>query len=135
MGTLIVAGVATATISRLTITSWVAVAVLSFASVTVQVTVVVPVGNTAGASFVIVTSEQLSAVTGVPSTTLDAVFLPASTSTVTSAGAVIVGLMLSCTVTMAIAVCVLQLLSVTVSVTSTSLPALLQSKLYLLSFI
>ena len=50
----------------LTITFCVAVAVLPFESVTVHVTVVVPIGNVVGASLVTVATEQLSAVAGIP---------------------------------------------------------------------
>ena len=72
---------------------------LPFTSVTVQVTVVEPGLNTAGASLVVEAIPQLSAVTGEPSTTVDEVHTPASGDTVTSAGQVIVGSSLSVTVT------------------------------------
>ena len=58
-----------ATSSLVIITVCVAVAVFPLASVAVQVTVVVPTGKVAGASFVRLAIEQLSAVAGVPNTT------------------------------------------------------------------
>jgi hypothetical protein len=85
-----------------TVTVWVAVAVLPLPSVTVQVTTVVPIGNTAGALLLTLATEQLSAVTGVPKLTLEAVHEVATTFTF--AGAVIVGLMLSVTVTVTLIV-------------------------------
>ena len=102
-----------------TVTSCEAVAVLPDASVTVQVTVVVPTGKLFGASFVVLETAQLSAVTGVPNVTFAAAALhwPASTFTVTSAGAVIVGSMLSTTVTVCVAVTSLPLGSTAVHVT------------------
>ena len=102
-----------------TVTTCVAVAELPEASVTVQVTVVAPNGYGSGASFVAAFAAQLSAVVGAPKVTLEAAVVhePASTLTVTSAGAVIVGLILSSTVTVAVAEFVLPAGSVTVSVT------------------
>ena len=85
-------------------------------STTVQVTVVLPIGNEAGASFVTLATEQLSAVTGVPSVTpvaVQAVFVVV----VTAAGAVIVGLILSTNVTVAVPVLLFPEVSVTVRVT------------------
>ncbi len=103
-------------VTSLTVTVCVADAVLPLPSVTVHVTVVVPNGNTVGALFVICATEQLSAVIGVPSTTLNAAqALLASTST--SIGAVIVGLILSRTVIICVAVFTFPLPSVTVHVT------------------
>ena len=58
---------------------------------TVHVTVVVPSGKVDGASFEIDATEQLSLATGVPKSTFEAEHTPASTSTVKSAGHVIVG--------------------------------------------
>ena len=71
------------------------------ASVDVQVTVVDPIGNVAGALLVIVGTPQLSVPVGaVPKLTPLAVHVPASTLTVTSAGhELLVGLILSTTVT------------------------------------
>ena len=80
------------------VTICVAVAVLPEPSTTVQVTVVAPSGNVAGASFVTLAIEQLSAVTGVPSATFTAKH-PLFVGTVTAAGAVIVGTVTSVTVT------------------------------------
>ena len=70
-------------------------------SVTVQVTVVFPNGKLDGASFVVLATLQLSEVVAAPKVTFDNAVLqaPASTFTVTAAGAVIVGSMLSTTVT------------------------------------
>ena len=73
-------------------------AVLPDPSVTVQITVVTPNGKAAGALFVTVATEQLSAVTGVPKTTLVDVH-PTLVVPVEAEGAVIVGLMLSLTIT------------------------------------
>ena len=80
-----------------TVTTCVAVAVLPDPSVTVQVTVVAPNGKLVGALLVVEATLQLSAVVGVPSVTFEAAVanVPASTLTVTAAGAVIVGSMLS----------------------------------------
>jgi hypothetical protein len=85
-------------------------------SFTVQVTVVVPSGNTAGALFVIVATEQLSAVTGVPKAMLAAI-QPVVVFAVIAAGAVIVGKITSLIVTVCVAVAVLPEPSVTVHVT------------------
>ena len=71
---------------------------LPLPSITVQVTVVSPNGKVAGASFVTLATEQLSAVTGFPKTTVVAT-QELFTFPVTSAGAVIVGFTLSVTVT------------------------------------
>ena len=65
-------------------------AVKPVASVTVQVTVVFPNGKVAGALFVTEATEQLSAVTGVPKTTLVDVH-PTLVVPVVAEGAVIVG--------------------------------------------
>jgi hypothetical protein len=64
-------------------------------SVTVQVTVVAPELKIAGASLVTVATPQLSAVTGEPSTTPDAVQTPASGDTLTATGQVMLGCSLS----------------------------------------
>ena len=74
------------------------VAVSPAASVTVQVTVVVPIGKTVGALFVTLATEQLSDVTGVPSATLNAEHALLAFK-VTLAGAVMVGFVLSTIVT------------------------------------
>ena len=83
-----------------TVTSWVQVAVSPELSVTVQVTVVAPIGNVAGALLVTEATPQLSAVTGVPSKTPLAVQSPASVFTFTAAGHEIVGFSLSVTITL-----------------------------------
>ena len=49
-----------------TVTNWVSVAVLPEPSVTVQVTVVLPNGNVAGASLSTLATEQLSSVRAEP---------------------------------------------------------------------
>ena len=69
---------------------------------------VAPNGKLVGALFVVEATLQLSAVVGVPSVTFEAAVaqVPASTLTLTAAGAVIVGSMLSTTVTVAVALCV-----------------------------
>jgi hypothetical protein len=104
----------------LTVTLWVQVAVFPEASVTVQVTVVVPIVNTAGASLVITKSapdEQLSVAVGVPKFTPVAVHTPASATTLTLAGQVIVGFSVSVTVTLWVQLWVLPAASVAVQVT------------------
>jgi hypothetical protein len=80
-----------------TVTVCVAVAVLPAASVTVQVTVVLPTGKAAGALFTTLATVQLSAVIGVPIEIPVAVH-PVFVLTVTLAGAVIVGSTVSTTV-------------------------------------
>ena len=73
-----------------TVTNCVAVVVLLLLSVTVHVTVVVPIGKALGALLVTLFTPQLSPVIGVPSTTLvevqETLVVP-----VVAAGAVIVG--------------------------------------------
>jgi hypothetical protein len=82
----------------LTVTTCVAVAVFPDPSVTVQVTVVLPNGNAAGALLVTEATEQLSLVVGVPNETPVAVH-PVLVFADTAAGAVMVGFTLSVTVT------------------------------------
>ena len=77
-----------------TVTSCVAVALLPLASVTVQVTVVVPRLKVAGALLLTEATEQLSAVTGVPSTTPVAV-QAVLVGVLIATGAVMVGITLS----------------------------------------
>ena len=84
-------------IESMTLTIWVAVAVFPLASVTVQVTVVVPAKNSNGALFVTLATLQLSAVIGVPKTT-PAAPQDADEATVIAAGAIIVGFIASTTV-------------------------------------
>jgi hypothetical protein len=98
-----------------TVTFWVQVAVLPLLSVTVQVTVVTPIGKAAGALLVTLATPQLSLVTGVPKATPLAV-QPELVATVTAAGQLIAGFSLSVTVTFWVQVVVLPLLSVTVHV-------------------
>jgi hypothetical protein len=81
-----------------TVTVCIAVEVLPEASFTVQLTSVVPIGKTAGALFVTNATEQLSAVVGKPSATLNAT-QALDAVTVTLFGAVIVGNSVSFTVT------------------------------------
>ena len=76
-------------------------------SVTVQVTVVVPIGNVAGASLDTEATPQLSEVIGLPRATPVASHEPASASTDTSEGQVICGSSLSVTVTSCVQVAVL----------------------------
>ena len=100
-----------------TVTLCAAVLVLPDASVTVQVTTVIPTGKLAGALFVAVSPGQLSEVTGVPNTTPVAAQLFASTFTLTADGAVITGFSLSSTVILNEQVAVPQILvAVTVTV-------------------
>ena len=68
-------------------------------------------------SLVTLATLQLSAVVGLPKATPVAIQVPASTLTVTSAGQVIVGSILSITVTVWVQVAVLPEPSVTVQVT------------------
>jgi hypothetical protein len=93
------------------------VAMFPLPSVTVQVTVVLPSGNTAGASFVTEAIEQLSSTVGVPRTTPLAVHSSASVFTATGAGQTIVGSSISVTVTICSQVAMFPLPSVTVQVT------------------
>src|SRR5205814_1690248 len=102
--------------TSVTVTFWLHVAVLPEPSVTVQVTTVTPSGKVTGALLVTEATEQLSAVTGAPSATPDAVQMPASVLTATADGHVIVGLMTSVTVTFWLHVAVLPEPSVTVQV-------------------
>jgi hypothetical protein len=85
-------------------------------SVTVQVTVVVPIGKVAGALFVTEATPQLSEVAGAESTTV-AKQDPVSALTFTAAAHMMVGFSLSVTVTLWVHVFVLPALSVTVQVT------------------
>ncbi len=107
-------------ILSVTVTVCVQVAVFPELSVTVQVTVVSPIGKTPGASLVVLATAQLSEVVGVPKATLLAVHKPASTLTLTVAGQLIVGSILSVTVTVCVQVAVFPELSVTVQVTVVS---------------
>jgi hypothetical protein len=100
----------------ITVTVWLAVAKLPLPSTTVQITVVVPIGNVAGALFVTLATEQLSAVIGVPSTTPVAAH-GALAGTVMFNGAEIVGNVASFTTTICVAVAMFPEASVTVHVT------------------
>jgi hypothetical protein len=85
-------------ILSVTVTVWLQLALLPLLSVTVHLTVVIPIGNATGASFVTDATPQLSAVTGVPRITpvaVQAVLVVADTL----AGQVMVGRILSVTVT------------------------------------
>lgn len=99
-----------------TVTVWVAVVLLPAASVAVQVTVVTPSGNAAGALLETLVL-QLSSATALPRATLVAVVWFKSTTVLMLAGAVMVGACVSCTVTVADAVWLLPCASVTVSTT------------------
>ena len=110
LGQAIVGGVAS-----VTVTAYVQVAVLPATSVTVQVTVVVPIGKAAGALLVTETNEQLSAVVGVPKATpvaVQAVFVVVLIGT----GQIIVGACISFTVMVKLQEVVLLEASVTVKV-------------------
>src|SRR6266481_4611194 len=75
-----------------TITSCWQIAVLPCESVAVQITVLVPTGNIAGALLVMLaTAPQLSETVGVLSVTLVAPHMPGEATTVTNAGQVIEG--------------------------------------------
>ena len=52
-------------VSSITVTVWVAIVIFPLPSVTVQVTVVTPIGNAIGALLVILAIEQLSVTVGV----------------------------------------------------------------------
>jgi hypothetical protein len=94
----------------------VAVAKLPLPSTTVQVTVVVPVLNAAGALLVTLATEQLSVAIGVPKATLvTEQVLPEFN--VIADGAIITGLTLSVTTTVCVAVALFPEASVTVQVT------------------
>ena len=99
-----------------TVTVCVAVVVFPALSVTVQVTVVVPSANVAGALLVTLATVQLSAVVAVPNKTPVATQDPFAEAK-TFAGAVIVGFVLSVTVTTCDAVAVFPAASVTVQTT------------------
>jgi hypothetical protein len=82
-----------------TVTRCTQVAVLPEVSVAVQVTEVVPLGKTVGASLATLARPQLSAAVAVPKLTLAAEHWPGSVLTVTSGGHEIVGGSVSLTVT------------------------------------
>ena len=102
-------------IASRTLTVWVAVVLFPLVSVTVQVTVVIPIGKTTGALLVTVATEQLSEVTGVPKFTLNAT-QELLAFTVTLVGAVIIGFTESLTVTVCVAVAMFPLPSLTVQI-------------------
>ena len=85
-------------VASLTVTNCVAVAVFPEPSTTVHVTVVTPNGKAAGASFVTLTTEQLSVVTAFPNTK-PVVVQPVLVVVLIAIGATIVGNSLSSTVT------------------------------------
>ena len=87
-------GVIVGFVVSITVTVWVAVAILPLESVTVQVTVVFPNSYWSGASFVTVDTLQLSAVVVSPNSTPVAK-QESFALTVTSAGGVIVGFVVS----------------------------------------
>ena len=86
-------------------------------SVTDQVTVVVPIGKLTGALFVTAATVQLSPVIGTPRTTPEAVHKFKSVLTVTSAGALLSGAIVSETVTSWVAETVFPAASVTIHTT------------------
>ena len=96
-----------------TVTVCVAVLIFPLPSVTVQVTVVVPIGKVAGALLVTDATEQLSEVIGVPSE-IPVAWHVLFEGVEMFAGAVIVGKVLSTTVTWEAQVAVTLILSVTV---------------------
>jgi hypothetical protein len=101
-----------------TVTTCEQVAVKPLASMTVQVTVVEPVGYAVdGWLFVTEATEQLSAVVGVPNKATAASQLAASAFTLIAAGQVMVGFCVSVTVTTCVQVAVKPLASVAVHVT------------------
>src|SRR5947208_2860277 len=100
-----------------TITVWLQVAVLPLASVTVQMTVLVPMGNWLGASLVRAKPGQLSVTVGLPRFTPVAKHWFASVLVVTSSGQAMVGFWLSRTITFWVQVAALPPASVTVQVT------------------
>ena len=85
----------------MTVTCWVAVALLPDVSTAVQVTVVIPSGKVAGASFVTFAMATSSLAVAIPMATVLAVLVPGSVLTATSGGPVIVGGVVSTTVNMA----------------------------------
>jgi len=104
--------------SSFTVTNCVERVVFPAASVTVHVTVVVPIGKFTGALFEIEAIVQLSPVIGAPSATPDAVQASKSVVTVTSAGAVLRGAIVSETVTSWVAETVLPSASETCQTTA-----------------
>ena len=93
------------------------VAVFPLLSVTVQLTIVIPIGKAAGASLVTVATPQLSSVVGVPSVTPVASQEPGSGFSVISTGQIILGSILSSTTTSCVHVAILPWISETVYVT------------------
>src|SRR5437763_14874169 len=83
----------------LTITVCGQVTLLQILWVTVQITVFVPTGKSAGALLVMVTAPQLSDTVGVPRATLVAPHRPGEARTVTRAGQEMVGGWVSLTIT------------------------------------
>src|SRR5438477_13146078 len=100
-----------------TITFWAQMAVLPLASVTVQVTVLVPMGNWLGALLVTLFPYTTLFRAGLPRFTPVAKHWFASVLVVTSAGQAMVGFWLSRTITFWVQVALLPLASVTVQVT------------------
>src|SRR5262245_61036719 len=92
--------------------------IFPFTSITVQVTVVTPIGNVAGALLVTEEIPQLSAVVGVPKTTPEAVHADGSVFTLTLAGQVMVGFSPSVIDTVCVQVAEFPFTSVTVQVTT-----------------
>src|SRR5205823_12986532 len=101
-----------------TVTFCVAVLELPLLSRAVQVTIVTPLRNCAGALLLSVTPPQLSVASGEPKATLVETHRPGEVLVRTGAGAVSNGGELSCTVTFWVAMLVLPLLSRAVQVTT-----------------
>src|SRR5438045_4610216 len=99
-----------------TITFWVQVAVLPLASVTVQMTVLVPMGNWLGALLVRAKPGQLSVTVGLPRFTPVAKSEERRVGVITSSGQAMVGFWLTRTITFWVQVAVLPLAAVTVRV-------------------
>ena len=100
-----------------TVTAWVDVFVLPAASVMVQVTVVVPKANVAGALLLTTAPGQLSEETGVPRLTPVAMQPTALAAWVLGAGAVMFGACVSLTVTVKVQLAVKLAMSVMVAFT------------------
>src|SRR5262245_10444697 len=100
----------------ITVTVCVQVAVLPGTSVAVQMTVLLPMANEAGALLPVTVEPQLSLAIGGPRATPEAVQRPASGVTVTADGQVITGACDSVTVTVNVQVAVLLPMSVMTNV-------------------
>ena len=104
-------------VESITVTYCTSEAVFPLRSVAVQVTAVMPIGNTVGALLLIEGLEQLSVAVAVPSETPVAWQAVARVATLTSAGAVITGATDSKMVINCVAVVVFPAASLTVQIT------------------